>query len=58
MKLHSCPNLTDNKEYEEIVERGSLGTESSQHFRKNYQWMVETKKACFRQNECDCITKQ
>lgn len=31
MKLHSCPNLTDNKEYEEIVERGSLGTESSQN---------------------------
>lgn len=31
MKLCSCPNMTDNKEYEEIAERSSLRIESNQN---------------------------
>lgn len=31
MKVYSCPNMTGIEKYEGIVERGSLGIESSQN---------------------------
>lgn len=31
MKVYGCPNMTGIEKYEGIVERGSLGIESSQN---------------------------